>query len=70
MYTAYHYIPRLEPLFARYFGWAAYGYVQGQQMTGIWVHNREPTSHQKDTEYSIRSSATNVATGRSRQTII
>lgn len=70
MYTAYNYIPQIEPHIARYFAWAAYGYVQGQQMTGIWVRDTGPASHQTDAEYSIRSSATNVDTERSRQTII
>ena len=70
MYTAYNYIPQIESRVARYVAWAAYGYVQGQQMTGIWVRDTGPTSHQTDTEYSIRSSATNVDTDRSRQTIL
>ena len=37
MYTAYNYIPRIGLPFARFLAWAAYSYVQGQQMTGIWV---------------------------------
>ena len=39
MYAAYKYIPQIELPSARYVAWAAYGYVQGQQMTGIWVCN-------------------------------
>lgn len=70
MYTAYNYIPRLELPFARYVAWAAYGYVQGQQMTGIWVRKIAPWSHRVDVEYSIRSLATNADMGLSHQTII
>lgn len=43
MYTAHTYIPLVELSFARYVAWAAYGYVQGQQMTGIWVRTNAPT---------------------------
>ncbi|KAK4692523.1 hypothetical protein P7C71_g4701, partial [Lecanoromycetidae sp. Uapishka_2] len=37
MYAAYSYIPQIELPLARWVAWAAYGYVQGQQMTGIWM---------------------------------
>lgn len=70
MYTAHNYIPRINIPLARYLAWAAYGYVQGQQMTGIWVGETGPTSHETNAEYSLRSLATNVDTERSRQTII
>ena len=69
MYTADKYIPRIQFPLARFLIWAAYGYVQGQQMTGIWVRRICETSDTGDINFNIRSLATNVVTGRSRQTI-
>lgn len=69
MYTAYNYNPRIELPLARFFAWTAYGYVQGQQMTGIWVRGVYPLPHETKTQYVIRSLGTNVGMGRSRQTI-
>ena len=70
MYSAYNYIPHIGLPFARYFAWAAYGYVQGQQMTGIWVRKVAPMPYRVDVDYSIRSLATSVDMELSRRTII
>ena len=37
MFFAHTYIPLIDYAIGRYLAWAVYGYVQGQQMTGIWV---------------------------------
>lgn len=38
-YIAYTQIHKIEPAGLRYAAWAAYGYYQGQQLTGIWVRS-------------------------------
>lgn len=45
MYGAYTFIPHIGIPLARYIAWAAYGYVQGQQMTGIWVRLMSSVFH-------------------------
>lgn len=45
MYGAYTCIPQIGVHLARYLAWAAYGYVQGQQMTGLWVRLVSPVFH-------------------------
>ena len=40
MAMAFKFIPMINLPLARYVAWATYGYVQGQQMTGIWVCGR------------------------------
>jgi len=37
MTAAFLYIPKFELPLLRCAAWAAYGYFQGEQMTGIWV---------------------------------
>ncbi len=45
MYGAYTCIPHIGVPLARYIALAAYGYVQGQQMTGIWVRLMSSVFH-------------------------
>ena len=68
MHTARKYIPRIPFPLARFLLWAAYGYVQGQQMTGVWVRRISEMSDTVVFDFNLRSLATNVVTGRSPQT--
>ena len=52
MYAAYYYIPKIEIPLARYVTGAVYGYIQGQQMTGIWVREVSPVSNQENSDKS------------------
>ncbi|MCJ1247729.1 hypothetical protein MMC30_004944 [Trapelia coarctata] len=41
MTAAFLYIPKIPLPLLRYAAWAVYGYIQGEQMTGIWVIGHE-----------------------------
>ena len=66
LYTAYHYIPSINFPYVRYFAWTAYGYIQGQQMTGIWVRIKPTLSFRAEIEDSTRLSAMSVDTAPSQ----
>ncbi len=68
MTIAFIYIPMIETQLTRYASWAAYGYLQGQQMTGIWVCWLCFLLHPVSTESISRSLDTNVGMVHFRHT--
>jgi hypothetical protein len=70
MTAALFYIPRIEILLARYVAWVAYGYVQGQQMTGIWVRNVHTHDLYRPDRHVFRYWGMSADMGRSLRQII